>query len=178
MHGQLPASSIRLWAYERSVFGLQKPEDIGTAINAVKGIIEVAKGLKNLRGTSAVTPSVVEKLDLNKLEELQARLINFRTEYALLQEENIRLKRVNVVLEERLSKKQQGIVDDHAAWKILENSEKQGPYCPNCFEKTGRFIKPHRGALNDGLMSFICGELKSDRSRSATILRSDFSTRW
>jgi hypothetical protein len=159
-----------------------KSEDISAAISAVKGVIDVVRDLKSLSQKRLAPPSEVERLDLGKLEEFQEKLINFRIAYAHLQEENIRLKQESRDLEAKLEKKQQGVVDDHAAWRILASGQRQGPYCPNCFELNGNFIMPNRGILTGGMVVYSCnmhgarpfvfrvpvgvaGYLESDRSR-------------
>jgi hypothetical protein len=163
--------------------------------------MDLASGLTVLKTASDLTTRVREALSSRevKLDEVVARIIEVqglisdgRTALIDVQEQILEknrtiseLEHANRDLQERLSKKKQGRVHDNAAWKVLDDNSEGGPYCPNCYEKTGNFIQPTRGALNDGFVAFfcrehqnsfvfrvpvgICGELASDRSKPEVI---------
>jgi hypothetical protein len=171
--------------------------------------MDLVTGLNFLKTASELTTRLRESLGARevKLDEVVARIIEIqghisdgRTALIDAQEQLLEKNRAISVLEqhnrklqEQISKKQQGRVHDNAVWKVLDDDREEGPYCPNCYERTGNFIQPHRGALNDGLVSFfcgehgktnfvfripvgVCGELPSDRPkhRAVPILRSDY----
>jgi hypothetical protein len=165
--------------------------------------MDFAAGLTVLKTASDLTTRVREALGSRevKLDEIVARIIEVqglisdgRTALIDVQEQLLEknreifsLEQDNRKLQEQLSKKQQGRIHDKAAWKVLDDNSEEGPYCANCYEKTGNFIQPTRGALNDGSVSFfctdhekpfyfrvpvgICGELASDRRKPAPIRR-------
>jgi len=172
----------------------------------------LATGLNVLKTASDLTTRIRESLGARevKLDEVVAKIIEIqglisdgRTALIDVQDELLEKNRKILALEqekqklqELLSKKQQGRVHDNAAWKILGDGTEEGPYCPNCYEKTHNFIQRHRGALNYGLVSFICaehgksfvfhvpvaicGESPSDKPKGKSVpplMRSDFPTR-
>lgn len=174
--------------------------------------MDLVAGLNFLKTASDLTTRIRESLGTRdvKLDEVVARIIEIqglisdgRTALIDAQDQLLEknrsisaLEQDNRKLQEQLSKRQQARVHDNAVWRILGDGTEEGPYCPNCHEKTGNFIQPHRGALNEGLVSFICAEhgktnfvfrvpvsicgaSPSDRPRNRTVptLRTDFPMR-
>ena len=163
--------------------------------------MELATGLTVLKTASDLTTRIREALGSRevKLDEVVARIIEVqglisdgRTAFIEVQEQLLEkngaiyaLQQENRSLQEQLTKKRQGRIHDNAAWKVLDDNSEEGPYCPNCYERTGHFIQPSRGALNDGSVSFfckehtnafvfrvpvgVCGEVASDRLKPTPI---------
>ena len=173
--------------------------------------MDLVTGLTGLKTASDLVTRVRDALASRdvKLDEVLARIIEIqglisdgRTALIDAQEDILSknreisaLEKENQKLQGQLSKKQQGRIHDNAVWKQLEDGTEEGPYCPNCYEKTGNFIQPHRLALNDGLVAFsctehhnhflfrvpvkVCGESPRDKRQPtpAPRLHSDFPTR-
>jgi hypothetical protein len=173
--------------------------------------MDLVTGLSFLKTASELATRIRESLGARdvKLDEVVARIIEIqglisdgRTTLIDVQDQLLEKNRIisaleqdNRKLQEQLSKRQQGRVHDSAVWKVLANDTEEGPYCPNCYEKTAKFIQPHRGALNNGLVSFICtehgknfvfrvpvgicAESPSDRPRNRPVplIRTDFPMR-
>jgi|ERR1700733_6343253 len=174
--------------------------------------MELVTGLSFLKTASDLITRIKESLAARdvRLDEVLARIIEIqnlisdgRVAVIDAQEQLAEKNRTIQALEDeirklqgQLSKRRQGHVHDNAVWKVLNEGAEEGPYCPNCFEKTGNFIQPHRGAVNDGLVSFfctdhgarnflflvpvrLCGESPSDRpkTRPTPVLRSDYPMR-
>jgi hypothetical protein len=173
--------------------------DLLTGASFLKTASDLAKLVRESLGAREVKPDEV----VARIIEIQGLIGDGRTALIDAQEQLLEKNRTisaleqdNRKLQEQLLKKQQGRVHDNAVWKILDDGAEEGPYCPNCYEKTGNFIQPHRAALNDGLVSFVCtdhgqrnfifrvpvslcGELPTDRpkARPALIVRTDFPGR-
>ena len=90
------------------------------------------------------------------------------TKLLRLEEENIRLARENRELKEALAQKQQGKTHDSAAWKVLEDGTEEGPYCPNCYEKTGLFIQPVLVSNNGSIVRLSCTSCVEDEKQEFT----------
>jgi len=165
--------------------------------------MELVTGLTVLKTASDLTTRIREALGSRevKLDEVVARIIEVqglisdgRTALIEVQEqllgknrEIFALEQENRSFQEQLTKKRQGRIHDNAAWKILDDDSEEGPYCPNCYEKTRNFIQPTRGSLNGESVIFfctdhekvfyfrvpiaVCGEVASDRSKPVPIRR-------
>jgi len=143
--------------------------------------MELATGLNGLRTASELAKRIRESLGARevKLDEVVARIIEIqglisdgRSALIDVQDQIVEKNRIISALEndkrelqEQLSKKQQGRIHDSAAWKIFDDDKEEGPYCPNCYEKTGKFIQPGRGAAHDGSVTFFCSEPGHGKTR-------------
>jgi regulator of replication initiation timing len=115
------------------------------AFSTVKALIDLASKGKDLE----------MKRDLLEIYE---KLGDLRQQFHDMQDENFKLQEENRQLVAQLAKKQQGRKHDNAVWKVLDDETEDGPYCPNCYEKTGNFIQPNQTTLRDGYLTFICNE--------------------
>jgi hypothetical protein len=173
--------------------------ELVTGLSFLKTASDLIKGIKESLAARDVKPNEV----LDRIIEIQNLISDGRVAVIDAQEQLAEKNRTIQALQdeirrlqEQLSKRRQGHVHDNAVWRVLDEGVEEGPYCPNCFEKTGTFIQPHRGPLNDGLVSFfctdhgaknfrflvpvrLCGELPSDRpkNRPTPMLRSDYPMR-
>ena len=137
-------------------------------------IAAVATGLSGLKAASDLTTRIREALGSRdvKLDEVVARIVEIqglisdgRTALIDVQEQLLEKNREIFNLEqtcnklsERLAKKVQGRKHDDAVWKVLDDGKEDGPYCPNCWEKTGLFMQPKPGATGEGFSAFFCDE--------------------
>jgi hypothetical protein len=135
-------------------------------------ISAVTSGLSGLKTASDLTTRIREALSSRdvKLDEVVARIIEIqglisdgRTALIDVQEqlleknrEIFKLEQMCTRLTEQLGKKLQGRVHDNAVWKVLEDGNEDGPYCPNCWETTGNFIQPSRWSGASDYSIFQC----------------------
>jgi regulator of replication initiation timing len=77
--------------------------------------------------------------------DLQERLMELREQAITLQEENMALRAKNRELEEALSVKESLKWDGSVYWRELPDGEKEGPYCPRCYDVDDRLVRVHEG---------------------------------
>jgi len=128
--------------------GLKTASDLATRIREALGSREVK--------LDEVVPRIIEIQGLisdgrTALIDMQEQLLDKNKEIARLDQECTALKA-------QLAKKQQGRIHDNAAWKVLDDGSEEGPYCVNCYETTGNFIQPVRGATHPTIVYFWCNE--------------------
>lgn len=130
-------------------------------LGILKTASELIKGIREILGERDV------KLDevVARIIEIQGLISDGRNALIDAQEQLLEKNRAifaleqdNRKLQEELSRRQQGRVHDNAAWKVLPDDSEEGPYCPNCYEKTGHFIQPYRGNLLRGSVAFTCSD--------------------
>ena len=83
---------------------------------SIKKVIDIANELKNV--------------------ELKEAILNLKEDILELKEENMDLK-------ENLSEKQKYNMKfiDNYYWNIKENGEKEGPFCPACWDGDGKAVR-------------------------------------
>jgi len=100
---------------------------------------------------------IIEIQDL--ISDGRTALIDVQEQLLEKNREILELEQTCMKLTQRLEKKGQGRKHDNAVWKVLEDDSEDGPYCPNCWERTGHFIQPKRGiSSNTDQINFLCGE--------------------
>ena len=84
--------------------------------SSIKKVIDIANELKNV--------------------ELKEAILNLKEEILELREENIALK-------EKLIEKQKHNMEfiDNYYWNTKENGEKEGPFCPACWDGDGKAVR-------------------------------------
>jgi len=133
---------------------------ITTALGGLKTATDLATGMRKALAAHELKLEEVP----GKIMELQGFIMDSRTALGNAEDELRAKKQIhqletdNAELRGQLAKKAQGRKHDNAAWKVLEDGTEEGPYCPNCWEKSGHFIQGAEGAINDGYQAFFCGE--------------------
>lgn len=124
--------------------GMMLCMDLLAGLSGLKTASELTTRIREARGSREV------KLDevVARIIEIQGLISDGRTALINVQEELLeknreifRLEQACTKLTERLERKAQGRKHDNAAWKMLEDGTEDGPYCPNCWDKTGNFIQ-------------------------------------
>ena len=143
------------------MFSMDPITGITTALAGLKTATEIATNLrKAFVSHEAKTDDVTERLmELQGLIlESRAALSDAQDDIFAKNKQIYQLEEDTRVLRERVAKKAQGHTHDNAAWKVLEDGTEEGPYCPNCWEKTNHFILPYAGAVHPDVSFFFCGE--------------------
>jgi hypothetical protein len=134
---------------------------ITTALAGLKTATDIATSLRK-----AFTSHEVKNEEVpDKLMELQGLILESRAALSNAQDDIFakskeihRLEEEARALRANLEKKARGRKHDNAAWKVLEDGTEEGPYCPNCWEKTGNFIQPCAGAVHPDVSFFFCAD--------------------
>jgi hypothetical protein len=94
------------------------------------GIIETAKEIA----------STIQKIDNI---ELYRQIQNLQQEIQDLVDENSELRKRAREAHDLLTVQQQLEFDHNAYWRALEDGEKQGPFCSNCWDGHKKLIRMH-----------------------------------
>lgn len=124
---------------------------VGTAIDTVKKLRQVAQKIKD-----ADTQNLIADLSIS--------LADLKMEIAALRDENLRLQ-------DEL-KKRDGAQDHRNNMEVRDGvlylkeppqGRPQGPYCPNCMERSKQLvlIKDHRGTPFQAISNFFCSLCRS-----------------
>lgn len=82
--------------------------------------------------------------------ELQKQLIDIQAEMMALQNENFELKKANDELKQKLEQEKSMVYDkdNNVYYHNKENSDKDGPFCPRCWEEHRRQSRFHPFGLD------------------------------
>jgi len=73
--------------------------------------------------------------------ELQEELLKMREEALALQEENLRLKQQVGELEAKKNLKENLEFDGALYWKLLDEDQKEGPFCQHCYDTDQKLVR-------------------------------------
>jgi hypothetical protein len=134
---------------------------IATALGGLKTATDLATGMRKALAAHELKLEEVP----GKIMELQGFIMDSRTalgdaedELRAKNKQIHQLEMDNAELRMQLTKKAQGHVHHNAAWKIRPDGTDEGPYCPNCWEKSGHFIQPYPGAVHADVSFFFCSD--------------------
>ena len=91
---------------------------------------------------------IVELIKKGATLEAQEKVMQLREAALKLQEENISLKEQISKLEEHLTTKSKLTYDGHVYW-LLENGNREGPYCQRCYDTSRLIIRLQRRGIDD-----------------------------
>jgi hypothetical protein len=108
---------------------------IATALTSVKTAIEITKAIKG-------SGDALQKAELNtKMVELLETLVEAKSEIINLKETiNEKDQEINN-LKQQLYTKENLVFERPYYFHILDNGEKDGPFCQNCYDKDGKLIR-------------------------------------
>lgn len=108
--------------------------EITTLVSSIKAATEIAKFLKD-------SSEALEKAETKmKLADLISALADVKVESANLQQELLNKDRHIKELEDKLNQKQNLVFENSVYWN-KENGQTDGPFCPQCFDSTGKVIR-------------------------------------
>ena len=112
--------------------------DIGSvsaAIGSVKTAIDIAKVLKD---NSDIYENAEVKL---QLANLISALADAKMEIAEVQELLINSEKEKKELQDQIALKESLLFEPPYYWRILENDDREGPYCQVCYDKEKKLIR-------------------------------------
>ena len=107
----------------------------------------------DIKGLAAALTELVKK---GATLEAQQKIVELREILVELKEENIDL-RERLGEMERAAKTKESLIFDHGVyWKVEDNQQRNGPYCPPCYDSTGKLIRLKLNSESDIPSYYTC----------------------
>ena len=139
-----------------SIVSHMEPIAVAAGITATRHLISICKSLTDAVKASGKTEAV------NNLIELQSVVLDLMQKHQEQILSNVELRERIKDLEADLAQSQNLIFAEELYWRTKEGADREGPFCPICFDKDKKVIRLHDGRKRAVQTRWICMVCESD----------------